>query len=156
MSDFVVTRHARGSAIMSGFFRLGAALSRAPNVCYGRRSIAVGAMDPKTPHVVSADEAKRIFNNSPESTKLLDTTWFMPAVPRDPKLEFSKRRLLNAQFWDLDEIASSHPLALKHMLPSGSQFQNACCEQCFVSGLFSVHIKSTAKLGIQRDHRVLL
>jgi thiosulfate/3-mercaptopyruvate sulfurtransferase len=86
-------------------------------------------MDAIAPLVLSAQDAKRLFISSPQSTKILDVTWFMPTIPRDPRLEFAQRRLSTAQFWDLDEIASPHPMGLKHMMPSVEQFRNACCER---------------------------
>jgi thiosulfate/3-mercaptopyruvate sulfurtransferase len=95
-----------------------------------RLATAASAIEPKAPLILSAQDAKRLFISSPRTVKLLDTTWFMPATPRDAKREFIERRLSTAQFWDLDQIASPHPLGLKHMMPTGEMFQNACCEHC--------------------------
>ncbi|KAJ7630706.1 Rhodanese-like domain-containing protein [Roridomyces roridus] len=57
---------------------------------------------------------------------LLDATWFMPNSPRLARAEFQGKRLPNAQFLDLDQVASSHPLGLKHMMPNGETFARAC------------------------------
>nr|GAT47891.1 predicted protein [Mycena chlorophos] len=70
-------------------------------------------------------------------TVVLDSTWFMPNSPRVAKAEFKAKRIPGAQFLDLDEVASSHPLGLKHMLPSPKTFANAC-------GAFGMERSSTA------------
>ncbi|KAG8984478.1 hypothetical protein FRB90_005304, partial [Tulasnella sp. 427] len=69
----------------------------------------------------------------PSSTTVpIDVTWFMPNVSRDPNAEFLEKRILNAQRMDLDVVASEHPLGLKHMMPTGEVFAQAC-EQIGVS-----------------------
>jgi thiosulfate/3-mercaptopyruvate sulfurtransferase len=50
----------------------------------------------------------------------------MPNSPRDPNKEFSQRRIPTARFLDLDEVASPHALGLKHMIPDGQTFADAC------------------------------
>lgn len=72
-------------------------------------------------------------------TRILDCTWFMPNSPRNAKEEFSKQHIAGAKYFDLDEVASEHPLGLKHMMPSPEQFRDAC-----------------NSLGITRDHTVVL
>ena len=57
---------------------------------------------------------------------LLDASWFMPNSPRNGKAEFLKERIPGAQFLDLDEVASPHPLGLKHMMPGPQAFAEAC------------------------------
>lgn len=65
-----------------------------------------------------------------ESRLFVDATWFMPNVPRNPKQEFEKIRLPDAQFLDLDEVAAhtedGAALGLKHMMPSPVTFAKAC------------------------------
>ncbi|CAE6500897.1 unnamed protein product [Rhizoctonia solani] len=58
----------------------------------------------------------------------VDSTWFMPNVPRSGYEEWKQRRIPGARFLDLDAVASEHPLGLKHMLPSGEVFAEACEE----------------------------
>ncbi|CAE7210198.1 unnamed protein product [Rhizoctonia solani] len=58
----------------------------------------------------------------------VDSTWFMPGVPRSGYEEWKQRRIPGARFLDLDAVASEHPLGLKHMLPSGEVFAKACEE----------------------------
>lgn len=57
---------------------------------------------------------------------LLDASWFMPNSLRNGKAEFLKERIPGAQFLDLDEVASPHPLGLKHMMPGPQAFAEAC------------------------------
>jgi thiosulfate/3-mercaptopyruvate sulfurtransferase len=75
------------------------------------------------PLLVSPKELYEL-NNSP--VKILDATWFMPGSPRNPKEEFMAKRIPGAQFLDLDIVASDHELGLKHMMPSGRVFADAC------------------------------
>lgn len=60
------------------------------------------------------------------SRVFLDASWHMPGSPRNAREEFKQKRLPGARFLDLDEVASSHKLGLKHMMPSGSTFAQAC------------------------------
>lgn len=66
------------------------------------------------------------------NVRVLDATWFMPNLdpPRSGAHEFQAGERLKGVtgFFDLDTIAASHPLGLKHMLPSGQQFADACGE----------------------------
>ncbi|KIJ68744.1 hypothetical protein HYDPIDRAFT_106979 [Hydnomerulius pinastri MD-312] len=57
---------------------------------------------------------------------ILDASWFMPNSPRKPLQEFQGKRIPGAQFLDLDEVASTHELGLKHMMPSERVFAHAC------------------------------
>ncbi|KAH7104137.1 Rhodanese-like protein [Auriculariales sp. MPI-PUGE-AT-0066] len=55
----------------------------------------------------------------------VNTTWFMPGTQRNPLQEHAQKRLPAARFFDLDAVASEHPLGLKHMLPKPAQFAEA-------------------------------
>ena len=57
---------------------------------------------------------------------VLDSTWFMPNSPRNAKAEYLSKRIPGSQFLDLDEVASSHDLGLKHMMPDSKTFALAC------------------------------
>ncbi|KZO94982.1 Rhodanese-like protein [Calocera viscosa TUFC12733] len=56
----------------------------------------------------------------------LDATWLMPAANRNPHQEFEKKRIPNARYFDLDKVASQHPLGLPHMMPDSQTFAGAC------------------------------
>lgn len=60
-----------------------------------------------------------------EQTVLLDASWFLPNSPRNPHAEFLAKRLPNAQFLDLDQVATPHELGLKHMMPEPHVFAEA-------------------------------
>ncbi|KAJ3771546.1 Rhodanese-like domain-containing protein [Lentinula raphanica] len=81
----------------------------------------------EAPLIISPSQLHRSLKDKKKVT-ILDTTWFMPNAPRKAREEFQKRRIPGAQFLDLDELASSHELGLKHMMPSGPQFSAACEE----------------------------
>ncbi|KAH9835755.1 Rhodanese-like protein [Rhodofomes roseus] len=63
---------------------------------------------------------------APGSVSILDASWHMPNSPRSPRSEHLQMRIPGAQFLDLDDVASQHPLALKHMMPSPDVFAKAC------------------------------
>lgn len=50
----------------------------------------------------------------------------MPNAPRKPREEFLSKRIQNATFLDLDEVASPNELGLKHMMPEEHVFADAC------------------------------
>ncbi|KIY63678.1 Rhodanese-like protein [Cylindrobasidium torrendii FP15055 ss-10] len=76
--------------------------------------------------IISVDQAANLLKDKPTEVKVLDASWFMPNSPRDPKAEFLAKHLPGAQRLDLDEVASTHELGLKHMMPSGKVFADAC------------------------------
>ncbi|KAK7694429.1 hypothetical protein QCA50_001615 [Cerrena zonata] len=69
---------------------------------------------------------KQLYDLPSGSVTVLDASWHMPNSPRKAKEEFLSKRLPNAQFLDLDEVASPHELGLKHMIPSEETFAGAC------------------------------
>ncbi|VDB84503.1 unnamed protein product [Peniophora sp. CBMAI 1063] len=91
----------------------------------------------KAPLVVTPGEVSRLA----QSTKVafLDASWHMPNSPRNAAKEFLEKHIAGAQFFDLDAVASSDKLGLKHMMPTGD---------IFVSALRS--------LGISPDTHVIL
>lgn len=53
--------------------------------------------------------------------RVVDATWFLPNVPRDPKVEYAKAHIPGAVYFDIDEIADDKA-DLPHMLPSPIKF----------------------------------
>jgi len=53
--------------------------------------------------------------------RILDASWVLPGVERDPKSEFFARRIPGAQFFDIDEVADTAS-PLPHMAPSPEKF----------------------------------
>lgn len=85
---------------------------------------AYSTMNASTPYLTSPAELHHL--QSSKETVILDATWFMPNAPLNAREDFAKRRIPRAQFLDLDEVASPHELGLKHMMPSGEVFSQAC------------------------------
>lgn len=76
------------------------------------------------PYLLSPSNLRDVVSSG--SVAVLDASWFMPNSPRRPFQEFQAKRIPGAQFLDLDEVASSHELGLKHMMPSERLFADAC------------------------------
>ncbi|KAI8469581.1 MAG: thiosulfate sulfurtransferase [Monoraphidium minutum] len=56
--------------------------------------------------------------------KVLDASWYMPAMGRDRFTEFKAARIPGARFWDIDGVADA-ATDLPHMLPSEAAFAAA-------------------------------
>lgn len=76
--------------------------------------------------VISPKDLQSLVQSDEQAVSIVDTTWFMPNSPRKSAEEFFKQRIPGSQFLDLDKVASSHPLGLKHMMPSAQTFAQAC------------------------------
>ena len=64
--------------------------------------------------------------------KVVDASWYLPAMKRDGRAEFSSRRLPGARFFDID--ATDDASGLPHMLPSARFFASAMSECVGPSG----------------------
>ncbi|KAH7883899.1 Rhodanese-like domain-containing protein [Phlebopus sp. FC_14] len=76
------------------------------------------------PYLLSPTQLRDAVSSG--GVSILDASWFMPNSPRRASHEFQGKRIPGAQFLDLDEVASTHELGLKHMMPSERQFADAC------------------------------
>ncbi len=56
--------------------------------------------------------------------RVLDGTWHMPQLKRDPRAEFAQAHIPGAAFFDIDAIAD-HATSLPHMLPDAATFARA-------------------------------
>jgi len=54
--------------------------------------------------------------------RVVDGTWHMPQLKRDPRAEFAQAHIPGAVFFDIDAIAD-HATTLPHMLPSAQAFK---------------------------------
>jgi thiosulfate/3-mercaptopyruvate sulfurtransferase len=52
---------------------------------------------------------------------VVDASWYLAAMQRDPKTEYQERHIPSALFWDLD-LLSDQRTALPHMLPDPDTF----------------------------------
>ncbi|KAI0307584.1 thiosulfate sulfurtransferase [Multifurca ochricompacta] len=59
------------------------------------------------------------------NVNILDASWFMPNSTLNASNEFTKRHIPGAHYLDLDEVAASNELGLKHMMPSAQTFSDA-------------------------------
>ena len=58
--------------------------------------------------------------NSPD-VRIVDASWYLPAMKRDPKAEYASGHIPGAVFFDIDEI-SDDSSPYPHMLPSSIKF----------------------------------
>lgn len=93
-------------------------LPRPCNVRYMARSITS-----KTPLLVTPNALQQLRFSA--DVNILDASWFMPNTPRDASKEFIEKRIPDARFLDLDEVASPSELGFKHMMPSAQVFADA-------------------------------
>jgi thiosulfate/3-mercaptopyruvate sulfurtransferase len=56
--------------------------------------------------------------------RIIDATWYMPQLKRDPRAEFAAAHIPGAVFFDIDAIAD-HSTSLPHMLPDAETFARA-------------------------------
>lgn len=62
--------------------------------------------------------------NAPD-VRVVDASWYMPHLGRDPKAEYRDEHVPGAVFFDIDEIADTDS-PLPHMLPSVEKFSSRC------------------------------
>ena len=62
-------------------------------------------------------------NLKKKNIKILDASWYLPNVNRNPKKEYTNKRIPKAAFFDIDDICDLNA-NLPHMLPSKSIFEN--------------------------------
>jgi thiosulfate/3-mercaptopyruvate sulfurtransferase len=66
----------------------------------------------------------------PANAVFVDASWHMPNSSRNAHKEFLSKRLPNARFLDLDEVASPNEMGLKHMMPEPRVFADYCGVFC--------------------------
>ena len=90
--------------------------------------------DPKT--LVSTDWLAAHLSDP--DLRVLDGSWYLPDMKRDPKAEYDAEHIPGARFFDIDEI-SDHSSALPHMVPPVEKF-----------------ISSMRKMGVGDGHQVVV
>jgi len=75
--------------------------------------------DPKT--LVSTDWLDAHLRDP--DLRILDASWYLPAMARDPKAEFEEGHIPGARFFDIDEIADQRS-ELPHMFPPVEKFMS--------------------------------
>ena len=119
--------HARGLVHLAGvrsFVPPSLASRRpAPRAAMESASSTPARSDPGGPQrtIVSADWLRANLAR----VKVLDCSWYLPAMNRDAVAEFRARRLPGARYFDVD-LVSDRASPLPHMLPSAAAFAAAC------------------------------
>ncbi|AML51259.1 3-mercaptopyruvate sulfurtransferase [Falsihalocynthiibacter arcticus] len=75
--------------------------------------------DPKT--LVSTDWLAQHLNDP--DLRILDASWYLPDMARDPKAEYDKAHIPGARFFDIEEISDQRS-ALPHMAPPVEKFMS--------------------------------
>jgi len=71
------------------------------------------------PALVSTDWLARELGAS--DLRVLDASWYLPQLKRDPKAEFAAQRIPGAAYFDIDAISDAS-VPLPHTFPSAEQF----------------------------------
>ncbi|MGV6812228.1 MAG: 3-mercaptopyruvate sulfurtransferase [Brevirhabdus sp.] len=75
--------------------------------------------DPKT--LVSTEWLAQHLNDP--DLRVIDASWYLPTMNRDPKAEYNAAHIPGARFFDIDEI-SDHRSELPHMVPPVEKFMS--------------------------------
>ncbi len=70
--------------------------------------------------VVSTDWLAR--NLGAADLRVLDASWFMPGVERDPRAEFEQQHIPGAAYINIDDVAQPDTHPLPHMVPDEATF----------------------------------
>ena len=79
--------------------------------------------------------AKRLEN---AEVRVLDASWYLPGMDRNPIIEYEKRHIPNARFFDIDDISDNRS-DLPHMVPPIEKFMS-----------------KVRKLGVGDGHQVIV
>jgi thiosulfate/3-mercaptopyruvate sulfurtransferase len=79
--------------------------------------------------------AKRLEN---AEVRVLDASWYLPGMNRNPIIEYEKRHIPNARFFDIDDISDNRS-ELPHMVPPIEKFMS-----------------KVRKLGVGDGHQVIV
>jgi len=85
-----------------------------------RRAARATPARPKAPGTLVSTEWLAAHLKDP-LVRVLDGTWHMPQLQRDPRREFEEAHIPGAVFFDIDGIAD-RASSLPHMLPGAAQF----------------------------------
>ena len=79
----------------------------------------------KAPLLVTPRALQELKSSTNADVKILDASWSLPYVPRNPSKEYVEKHIPGARYLDLDEVAAPSELGLKHMMPSAQVFSEA-------------------------------
>jgi len=72
-------------------------------------------MSNKPESLVSCEQLKQVIDAKNPNVKVLDASWFMPAANRNPRNEFTEKRIPTSIFFDVDKQFASNDPALAHL-----------------------------------------
>ena len=72
-------------------------------------------------------------NLTAPGVRVLDGTYFLPNMKRDPATEYAAKHIPGAILFDVDAV-SDHNSSLPHMLPSADEFARAMGERGIANG----------------------
>lgn len=101
--------------------------ARTPTRVSRVRTVAAraGMSSPSAPPAETTVVSAAWLKENIDRVKLLDCSWYLPAMNRDARAEHAASRLPGARYFDVDRVSDpSSPLP--HMLPSEAQFAAAC------------------------------
>ncbi len=94
-------------------------------------------MDHSDPRTLVSTEWLAAHLNNPD-LRVLDASWYLPAMERDARAEYDAGHIPGARFFDIDEI-SDHRSSLPHMVPPPEKF-----------------ISRMRKMGVGDGHQVVV
>lgn len=87
--------------------------------------------------LIAPASVNSFYEKNKDNVVSVDSTWYMPNVPKNGFNEYQKRRIQDAIFFDIDKI-KDHESDYPHMLPSEKLFE-----------------KEVSRLGVSNDHNVV-
>lgn len=76
---------------------------------------------PKDRPLISTDWLANRLNDS--AVRIVDASWYLPAMNRNGRSEYSNAHIPGAVYWDIDKVADTTS-NLPHMMPTSDQFES--------------------------------
>ena len=71
--------------------------------------------------LISTDKLAEGLNDT--SLRIVDASWYLPAMNRNGRTEYNNAHIPGAVYWDIDQIADQGS-PLPHMMPTSNQFES--------------------------------
>ena len=71
--------------------------------------------------LISTDKLAEGLNDT--SLRIVDASWYLPAMNRNGRAEYNNAHIPGAVYWDIDQIADQDS-AFPHMMPTSNQFES--------------------------------
>ncbi|KAK3601836.1 hypothetical protein CHS0354_041757 [Potamilus streckersoni] len=73
--------------------------------------------------LISVKQLASAIGQGSKNVRVLDASWYLPSMNRNPKEEFESTHIPGAQFFDIDDCCDKNS-SFDHMLPSPREFEN--------------------------------